>query len=213
MIAVTSLAGAGAVAVALRGIKTEEISKIALMTAVFFVGSTIHVPIGPTSVHLLLAGFTGLVIGNRTPIAVLIALLLQLFLLHLGGLASLGANVMIQSLPAMLLGALFRPRLATANAAAAFSYGFTTGAASVAGSTLLLALLLVQSNQRFGMGPFSTVSAVIAGHFVLMIVEGFCTAFAVQFIVGVRPGFFHVPHNENSRDFDDSIDSAPGNDG
>jgi len=212
MIAATSLAGVGTVAFALWGIKTEEISKIALMTAVFFVGSTIHVPVGPTSVHLLLAGFTGLVIGNRTPIAVLTALLLQLFLLHLGGLASLGANVVIQSLPAMLLGALLRSRLATANAATAFGCGLATGMASVAGSTLLLALLLIQSNQRFGMGPFSTVSAVIAGHFVLMFVEGFCTAFAVQFIVGVRPDFFQVPNDESSLDFDDPPDPVHRND-
>jgi cobalt/nickel transport system permease protein len=199
MIAATSLGGVGMVALALRGIKTEEISKIALMTAVFLVGSTIHLPIGPTSVHLMLTGFIGLVIGNRTPIAVLIALLLQLFLLHQGGFGSLGANVLIQSVPAMLLGALFRSRLATANGGAAFGYGFATGLASIAGSTLLLALVLILSHQRY----VSTVFVVIATQFVLMFVEGICTAFAVQFIVGVRPRFFQESTDETS-DFDNS---------
>ena len=199
MVAATSVVGAGTVALALRGIKTEEISKIALMTALFLVGSTIHVPIGPTSVHLSLTGFIGLVIGNRTPMAVLIALLLQLFLLHQGGLASLGANVLIQSLPAMLLGALFRSRLAGANAGVAFGYGFATGVASVAGSTLFLTLLLILSHERY----LYTAFAVIASHFVLMFVEGICTAFAVQFIVGVRPHFFHEPIDATN-DLDDS---------
>lgn len=36
------------------------------MTAAFFVASLIHVPIGPTSVHLLLNGLLGVVVGRRT---------------------------------------------------------------------------------------------------------------------------------------------------
>ena len=212
MIAATSVIGAGSVAFALRGIKAEEISKIALMTAVFFVCPVLRIPIGPIPVHLMLAGFIGLVLGNRTPIAVLMALLLQLFLLHCGGLASLGANVIIQSLPAMLLGAVFRPRLAKATDGAAFGYGFAAGVVSVTGSTLLFALLLYQSDSQFAKGPFSTVSAVIASQFVLMFIEGFCTAFAVRFIVGVRPDFFHEPTDETNN-LDLSPDPARSNGG
>ena len=52
-------------AVAMMQVRDEEIPRIALMTAAFFVASLIHVPIGPTSVHLLLNGLLGVVVGRR----------------------------------------------------------------------------------------------------------------------------------------------------
>ena len=186
MIAVTTLLGTGTVAFSLRKIKTDEIPKISLMTAVFFVGSTVHIPIGPTSVHLLLTGFIGLVTGSRAAISILIALILQLFLLHFGGLASLGANVLIESIPAMLLGTCLRTGLDTKP----FLYGFLAGFLSILGSVILLGLILIQSNLRFGIGPLSTVWTVAAAHVPLMFIEGLITGFAVQFIAKVRPRFF-----------------------
>ena len=41
---------------ALYRLAEESIPRIALLTAAFFVSSLIHVPLGPTSVHLLLTG-------------------------------------------------------------------------------------------------------------------------------------------------------------
>ena len=198
VIGITSLLGTGTLAFSLRGIKTEEIPKISLMTAVFFVGSTIHIPIGPTSVHLLLTGFIGLVVGRHAAVSVLIALLLQLFLFHFGGISSLGANVLVESLPAMLLGMFLRPRLFHAGNKA-FFYGFAAGFFSTAGSVLLLGIVLIQSNRRFGMGPFSTVTAVTAGHVPIMFIEGLMTGFAVQFIVNIRPYFFHCESTNTER--------------
>lgn len=190
MIAATSLAGAGTLAFSLRGIKTEEIPKISLMTALFFVGSTVHLPVGPTSVHLLLTGFIGLITGRHAGVSIFIALLLQLFLLHFGGLSSLGANVLIESLPAMLLGMTVRSRLARSGNKS-FFYGFASGFLCVLGSVLLLGTILIQSNMRFGMGPFSTVRTLTLGHVPLMFLEGLITGFAVRFIVQIRPAFFH----------------------
>ena len=186
VIGITSLLGAGTLAFSLRGIKTEEIPKISLMTAVFLTGSTIHIPIGPTSMHLVLTGFIGLVTGRHAGVSIFIALLVQLFLLHFGGLSSLGANVLIESLPAMLLGMLLRPRLGNK----AFLYGFMAGFLAILGSVLLLGILLIQSHLRFGMGPFSTVTTVIVGHIPLMFIEGLITGFAIRFLVKIRPGFF-----------------------
>ena len=51
-------------AMAMYKVRDEEIPRIALMTAAFFVASLIHVPIGPTSVHLLLNGLLGVVVGR-----------------------------------------------------------------------------------------------------------------------------------------------------
>ena len=53
------------------------IPRIALMTAAFFVASLIHVPIGPTSVHLLLNGLVGVLLGWRSALAIAVGLLLH----------------------------------------------------------------------------------------------------------------------------------------
>jgi len=190
MIAVTSLAGAGTLAFSLKGIKTEDIPKISLMTAVFFVGSTIHIPVGPTSMHLMLTGFIGLVVGHHVAVSVLIALLLQLFLLHFGGISSLGANVFIMSVPAMILGVCLRSYLVKAGSKS-FLCGFAAGFLAVGGTVLLLAFTLIQSNMRFGQGPFSTIVTITVVQIPLMFIEGLVTGFAVQFIVKTRPNFFH----------------------
>jgi ABC-type Co2+ transport system, permease component len=128
---------------------------------------------------------------------------LQLFLLHFGGISSLGANVFILSVPAMILGTILRRHLAT-SAKMAFLCGFAAGFLVIAGSVLLLGITLIQSNMRFGSGPFSTVSAVTLAHLPLMFIEGLVTGFAVQFIVKTRPNFFgyestHTERLENEK--------------
>jgi cobalt/nickel transport system permease protein len=39
-----------------RQAESDDLPKIAVVTSAFFVASLIHVPIGPTSVHLLIPG-------------------------------------------------------------------------------------------------------------------------------------------------------------
>src|SRR5690348_15496624 len=58
-------------------VRDEEIPRIALLSAAFFIGSLIHVRLGPTSVHLLLNGLVGVILGRRAPLAILIGLGLQ----------------------------------------------------------------------------------------------------------------------------------------
>src|SRR4051812_3100228 len=45
--------------------RDEEIPRVALLTAAFFVASSIHVRLGPGSAHLLLGGLLGVVLGRR----------------------------------------------------------------------------------------------------------------------------------------------------
>jgi cobalt/nickel transport system permease protein len=89
------------VALAMYKVRDEEIPRIALMTAAFFVASLIHVPIGPTSVHLLLNGLLGVILGRRAPLAVLLGLMLQAVLLGHGGFTAIGVNTCIMALPAL----------------------------------------------------------------------------------------------------------------
>lgn len=101
------LAGGFAIAAALawfgaRKIRDEEIPRVALLTAAFFVASQIHVRVGPTSVHLLLNGLVGVVLGWRSALAIPIGLLLQATLLGHGGVATLGVNCCVMLIPALL---------------------------------------------------------------------------------------------------------------
>ncbi len=88
-------------AMAMVKVRDEEIPRIALMTAAFFVASLIHAPIGPTSVHLLLNGLLGVIVGRRAPLAVLLGLTLQAVLLGHGGFTTIGVNTCVMALPAL----------------------------------------------------------------------------------------------------------------
>src|SRR5439155_7811166 len=74
--------------------RDEEIPGIALLTAAFFVASHIHIQIWPTSVHLLLNGQVGILLGWRAALAIPAALFLQAVipLGHGSTLLSLGVN-------------------------------------------------------------------------------------------------------------------------
>ncbi len=89
------------VAVAMIRVADEEIPRIALMTAAFFVASLIHVPVGLTSVHLLLNGLLGVIVGRRAPLAVLLGLTLQAVLFGHGGFTTIGVNTCVMALPAL----------------------------------------------------------------------------------------------------------------
>ena len=92
-----------------RKLREEEIARVALLTAAFFISSLIHVRAGPTSVHLLLNGLLGVMLGWRAPLAIAIGLLLQAVLLQHGGFTTLGVSTCVISLPALLAAAAFRP--------------------------------------------------------------------------------------------------------
>ena len=54
---------AAGTAVGLKKLKEDKIPQAAILSAAFFVASLIHVPIGPSSVHLILNGIVGLMLG------------------------------------------------------------------------------------------------------------------------------------------------------
>jgi cobalt/nickel transport system permease protein len=88
-------------------IRDEEIPQTALLTAAFFVASLIHVRVPPSSVHLLLNGLVGVVLGRRAALAIPVALFLQAALIGHGGFTTLGINTCIMLIPALLAWQLF----------------------------------------------------------------------------------------------------------
>lgn len=94
-------------AAAVYRISDEEIVRVALLAAVFFVASLIHVRLGPTSAHLLLNGLVGVLLGLRAALAIPVALFLQAVLIGHGGVYALGVNACVWTLPALAAYGLF----------------------------------------------------------------------------------------------------------
>ncbi|HLN31492.1 MAG TPA: CbiM family transporter [Gemmataceae bacterium] len=88
-------------------IRDEEIPRVAVLTSAFFVASLVHVRVPPTSVHLILNGLMGVVLGRRAALAIPVGLFLQAALIGHGGFTSLGINSCVMVLPALLAWQLF----------------------------------------------------------------------------------------------------------
>lgn len=175
------LAAAGT-AVGLKKLNYDSIAEAAILSAAFFVASLVHVPIGPSSVHLILNGIVGLVLGWAAVPVIMVALMLQAILFQYGGITTLGVNTVIMSLPAVAVHYLFRrliwkPR--PANLLAAFCSGFL----AVLGGALLVGFALIFTEENF----FEVSTLVAAAHLPVMIIEGIITTFCVGFLQKVHP--------------------------
>ncbi|MBN1140237.1 MAG: cobalt transporter CbiM [Deltaproteobacteria bacterium] len=176
-----ALAAAGT-GIGLRKLPLEQIGRAGLLAASFFVASLIHIPFGPGSVHLILNGMVGLLLGWGAFPAILTALTLQALLFHYGGLTVLGVNTVIMALPAVTGFYLFRAlvrRRGRYLAAAGFAAGFL----SVLLAALLAALALVRSDQNF----LEPAWMLAVAHLPVMIIEGIVTAIGVSFLNRVHP--------------------------
>ena len=83
-----ALAAAGT-AIGLKKIDYDHIARVGILSATFFVASLVHVPIGPSSVHLIMNGIVGLLLGWAAFPAILVALVLQAVLFQFGGITAL----------------------------------------------------------------------------------------------------------------------------
>lgn len=93
-----------------KGDPSTEIPKASLLTAAFFVASSIYIPIPPSSVHLVLNGLLGVVLGYFAFPAILIGLFFQALVVGHGGLTTLGVNASMMGIPALLSYHIFQLR-------------------------------------------------------------------------------------------------------
>ncbi len=173
---------AGATAVGLRKLDWEHVMSVAMLSAAFFVASLIHVPVGPSSMHLILNGMLGLVLGWAAFPAILCGLLLQAVFFQFGGFSSLGVNTVNMALPAVLCWYVLHPFISkggVVRSIAAFSAGFL--AVFMAG--LLTSISLALSDEGF----LATAKLILLGHIPVMIIEGVITLFVVSFLTKVQP--------------------------
>jgi cobalt/nickel transport system permease protein len=176
------VAGAALVAWSARRTRSEELPKLAVMTAAFFVASLVHVPFGPTSVHLLIPGLTGTLLGSSAFLSIGLGLLLQSLLFQFGGITALGANSLMMGLPALACGWFFqrykgRTRLQQA------IVGGIAGALGTALAAIILALLLVTGGEDF----FGIAKIALLAHVPVIIIEGVVSAFTIGFLARVKP--------------------------
>ncbi len=87
-----------------------NIPKASLLTAAFFVVSSIHIPLPPTSIHLILNGMMGTLLGYYAFLAIPIGLFFQAVIFNHGGISTLGVNTIIMGVPAIAAYHLFRLR-------------------------------------------------------------------------------------------------------
>ncbi len=174
-------------AIGLKKIDYDKIMPISLLTATFFVATLIHVPVGPGSVHLVLGGLMGILLGWACFPAILVGLLLQALLFQYGGIYVLGVNTFNMAVPALCCYYIARPWLKQKGKKQAVA-GFLGGFLSVFLSSLLIALTLHLSDPGF----FRTAQATVLVHIPMMVIEGLITMFAITFFAKVQPEFFHI---------------------
>jgi cobalt/nickel transport system permease protein len=182
-----ALAAAGT-AIGLKKLDYDRIAQAAILSAVFFVASLIHVPIGPANAHLILNGLVGLLLGWAAFPAILVALVLQAMLFQFGGITALGVNTIIMALPAVICYLVFS-RFLHKRPLVALSAAFACGFLSVLFGVVVLGLSLIFTEENF----FEVSVIVIAGHIPVMIIEGVITAVCVSFLKKVQPEMLPGP--------------------
>ncbi|MDR1577373.1 MAG: cobalt transporter CbiM [Deltaproteobacteria bacterium] len=173
----------GGLYIGLRAIKEEDMPKAAILSAVFFTASLIHVNIGPSSTHLVLSGLIGLIMGWAAFPVIFLALALQGLLFGFGGMTTLGLNSFNMAAPAVLAAWLFNRSVNGRNSLLASIAGFLTGATPIILSAFLVGLSLALSGDNL-----RTVAwAVFLSNLPIVALEGLVCMFCVQFLRKVRP--------------------------
>ncbi len=177
-----ALAAAG-ISVGLKKMDYEKIPQVAVLSSAFFVASLIHVPIGPSSVHLILNGINGLLLGWLCFPSILVALALQAILFQFGGITVLGINTVNMALPGVICYYLFTRLINCERRLIYFVAAFLCGFLAVLFSSIFVALSLLFTEQSF----LSVAKLIILAHLPVMVIEGIITLFCVAFLRRVKP--------------------------
>ena len=174
-----------------RRTRNEDLPKLAVMTAAFFVASLIHVPFGPTSVHLIIPGLTGALLGPSAFLSISLGLLLQSLLFQFGGLTALGANALMMGVPALICGWFFQTFKGRGSMRQAVTGGLA-GAFGTVLAALILALLLMTGGEDF----LGVAKIALLAHIPVIIIEGLVSAFTIGFLARVKPALLRPPFAE-----------------
>ncbi len=176
---------AAAVGVGLRRLPDDRIPVAGLLCAMFFVAALIHIPVGVASVHLVLNGLCGVLLGWAAFPVIAAALTLQALLFGFGGLSTLGVNVLVMGVPALIAAAAFRapwPRNVALR-------GAVCGALAIVCGVLLMALALWLSG---GAAFMSLIGMVMLAHLPVIAIEAAMTAAIVVSLQRAQPTLLQI---------------------
>ncbi len=175
-----------ALAKAIKELKNDDISITAVASAMFFIASFIHIPFGVTQIHLILLGVIGILISWSSFVAIFVALLLQALLLGYGGIASLGVNLFIMAMPAVVVYYLYNMSFVkNLNDKIKF---FFVGFLGTFFATLFLTLILYFSKEEYNYVAYS----IFGVNIITMVIEGIVSMFLLLFIKKVYPKILKV---------------------
>ena len=162
----------------------KDIPKIACMSAIFFVASFIHIPLGPTAIHLVLGGLVGAFLGVNAIIAIVVGLLLQALFFGYGGISVLGVNLLMIAVPTIFARYFVKLSFKEQKYQKIYRYicWFLVGFIPLLCSSLILSGVLVLNGKEF----LAISGLALAANFPLMIVEGIISLFAISFIYRVN---------------------------
>ncbi len=172
-----------------RGNVEEEIPKLSVMTAAFFVASLIHIPVGPTCVHFMLNGLVGVILGILAYPAIFIGLVLQAVLFQHGGITTIGVNTVNMGVGALIAFAIFRVgsmygSLVVRKELSAWIFGALAGGVAVFLTVIFTAVsLILTSREAF----FAVAITLMLAHIPIMIIEAIVTGSIVVFLLKVKP--------------------------
>ncbi len=173
----------GGMARGLKDLDMERIPAAGVLSAAFFVAALIHVPIGPSSAHLLLNGVAGLVLGWAAFPAIFVGLLLQAIFFWFGGITVLGVNTLTIALPAVMVHYLCRSGARSGRTSVAALWGGLAGGLAVGMSAVLVAVALALSGEHFVV----VAKLIVLAHLPIMLVEALLCAAVVALIRQVKP--------------------------
>ena len=170
-------------AVTMRRMDMEEIPKVSVITAVFFVASLIHVPIGFSSVHLILNGLAGIVLGMRAFPAIMLGIILQAILFGHGGVSVIGVNTVMMGGGGLVAYGVWQLRHYFTHSHKEMIFGALAGGTGVLISGLVLSLALLTTGEQFT----ATAGAVLLAHIPIIVIEAIVAGACAEFLMRVKP--------------------------
>ncbi|MBI5450197.1 MAG: cobalt transporter CbiM [Gammaproteobacteria bacterium] len=170
-------------AVSMRNMDMEEIPKISVLTAVFFIASLIKVPLGPASIHLILNGLLGVILGRRAFIAIMLGIILQAIIFGHGGITVIGINTLMMGTGALVGYGVWRLRHLVNFKKKEMIFGALAGAIGSVTSGSMLAAFLMTTGQAFN----TIAEGVLLAHIPIMIIEAVVTGACADFLHRIRP--------------------------
>lgn len=179
----------------------QDIPKASLLAAAFFIISSIHLPLPPTSLHLVLNGLLGVILGYYAIPAILIGLFFQAVMFGHGGLDTLGVNAAIMGVPALFAFYLFKLGQPLGRKSAVWTrlFAFLAGAGALGLSATLFTLVAIASiaDSLNAQTERAIAWVALGGYGIQALVEGTFTAMLVAFLEQVKPELLDDRWNNN----------------